>query len=207
MNEYAANRLAIGFLELKGAACGVTAVDVAIKAAPIEILQAKVACPGKFVVLLAGEMAAVETAVSVAETAVGSGLYDFCVLGRVHPALYHGLYDRFPYPQRGEGEQRGESNEAIGILETLSIAAGLASADQGLKTAAVTLRELRLGFALGGRSYFVFSGAISDVEAALSSAVEVATLRGSLGSQCLIPRPTQRLERLFCASRFGLSSI
>lgn len=202
-----ANRSALGFLEMKGAACGVTAVDVAVKAAYIEILQAKVACPGKFMVLIAGEMAAVETAVAATKAVVGSGIYDSCLLGRVHPALYWGLYDQFSYPLQEESRSSRRNNESLGIVETLSIAAGLASADAGLKSAAVDLKELRLGYALGGRSYFVFSGNTSDVEAALRSATKVATQRGSLGSQALIPKPAEGLKRLFGDSRFHLPAI
>jgi microcompartment protein CcmL/EutN len=202
MNMNTVSRSAIGFLELKGAAYGVTAVDVTVKAAPIEILQAKVACPGKFMVLLAGEMAAVETAVAAARAQVGSGLYDYCILGRIHPALYRGLHDQFTDRLQEQSELSRGNHEALGVVETLSIASGLASADIGLKSAAVTLKELRLGYALGGRSFFVFAGNTGDVEAALASAVKVAVRRGSLGSQCLIARPAERLKRLFPDSQF-----
>ena len=45
---------AVGFLEIKGAADGAAAVDTAVKAAVVEILQTRVVCSGKFTVLLAG---------------------------------------------------------------------------------------------------------------------------------------------------------
>lgn len=179
---------AIGFLELRGVALGVTALDVAFKAAPIDILQAKVVCPGKFIVIFAGEMAAIQVAVAAAKISVGSGIYDDLVLGRIHPELYRGLYDEFPTIRQDNGILGGEGGatlakegEAFGVVETLSMACGLASADKALKMAAVELRELRLGYALGGRSYFVVAGASSQVQAALASAVEVATQWGSLG--------------------------
>ena len=193
-----ANR-AIGFLELKGAAYGVTALDVAVKAAPIDILQAKVVCPAKFIIILAGEMAAVQIAVAVAKTSVGSGLYDELVLGRIHPDLYCGLYDEFPTRHNEDLDGNlmeanaalAKEGEALGVVETLSMACGLASADNALKAARVELRELRLGFSLGGRSYFILSGATSQVQAALAKAVKVATQWGSLGSHSLILRPAK----------------
>jgi microcompartment protein CcmL/EutN len=187
---------AIGFLELRGAAFGVTALDEAVKAAPIDILQAKVVCPAKFIVILAGEVAAIQVAVAAAKTSVGSGLYDDLVLGRIHPDLYRGLYDQFHTIRQdsgilgGKGATLAKEGEAFGVVETLSMACGLASADKALKTASVKLRELRLGYALGGRSYFVVAGATSQVQEALTGAVEVATHWGSLGGHSLILRPT-----------------
>jgi len=138
---------------------------------------------------------------------VGSGLYDFCILGRIHPALYWGLYDQFPQALGGEEGAMGEDSEALGIVETLSIAAGLAAADQALKTAEVKLGELRLGYALGGRTYFIIFGATSAVQAALAGAVQVASHRGALGSQSLIPRPTKKLARLYRHSQAGLCMV
>lgn len=187
---------AIGFLESRGVAFGVTALDVAFKAAPITILQAKVVCPAKFIVVFAGEMAAIQVAMAAAKTSVGSGIYDDLVLGRIHPGLYWGLYDEFPAICQdsgilgGKGATLAKQGEALGVVETLSMACGLASADQALKTATVELRELRLGYALGGRSYFVVAGATSQVQAALASAVGVATQWGLLGGHSFILRPT-----------------
>ncbi len=177
---------AIGFLELKGAVHGMTALDVVNKAAVVHILQTQVVCPGKFTVLFTGKMAAVSTAHAAALARVGSGLYDSCLIGRIHPDLGRGLYGMFAELPKGE-------MEALGILETLSMAAGIKAADAALKAGAVELRELRLGYALGGRSYFAMSGATSAVEASLAAALEVAVERGSLGSHCIIPRPAKAL--------------
>jgi len=188
--EISTAKSAIGLLELKGAAPGLVAVDVAVKTASIEILQAKVECPGKYVVIMAGEIAAVEAGMAAAKAAVGSGLYDFSVLGRIHPALYWGLHDQFHQGERASDGSIDGDGAALGIVETITIATGLLAADKALKTAAVCLRELRLAYALGGRSYFIFSGATGAVQAALASAVEVATERGSLGSECVILKPT-----------------
>ena len=179
---------AIGFLEIKGAADGAAAVDTAVKAALVEVLDTKVVCSGKFTVLLAGQTAAVEAAVAAAKKEAGSSIYDLCVIGRGPPSLYWALHGQFP----GDGHRRQVSglpkSQAAAIVEALSMAAGLEAADAALKAAQVSLMELRLGYALGGRSYFTITGTTGAVKAALDTAVQKAAERGGLGTHCLIPQ-------------------
>ena len=179
---------AVGFLEIKGAADGVAAVDTAVKAALVEVLQNKVVCSGKFTVLLAGQTAAVEAAVAAARKEVGASIYDSCVIGRVHPSLYWALHDQFPGDGLLKKKSSPAASSAVGIVETLSIAVGLEAADAALKAAEVNLLELRLGYALGGRSYLAFTGTTGAAKAALDRAVQAASDRGGLGSSCLIPQ-------------------
>ena len=42
---------AIGLIEFKTVAAGVTAADVMVKTAEVEILEAQVVCPGKYIAL------------------------------------------------------------------------------------------------------------------------------------------------------------
>lgn len=179
---------AVGFLELKGAAHGMIALDAVCKAAPVHVLKTQVVCPSKFTILFTGQVAAVIVAHDVAVAKVGAGLYDSCVIGRIHPDLARGLSDVFPkVDAHGNGIEAKEA--ALGILETLSMASGIKAADVALKAGAVQLKELRLGYALGGRSYLVVSGEVGAVEAALRAATILVMELGLLGSWRLIPRP------------------
>mgnify|MGYP001040004429 FL=1 len=179
---------AVGFLELKGAAHGMVALDAVCKAAPVDVLEAQVVCPGKFTILFTGLLASVTTAHGAAVARVGPGLYDSCVIGRIHPALARGLSGIFPGLDARKTSTEAKE-EALGVLETLSMASGIEAADVALKAGSVKLRELRLGYALGGRSYLVISGEIGSVGAALDAATKLVTELGLLGSHCLIPRP------------------
>ncbi len=64
------------------------------------------------------------------------------------------------------GERRAASGEALGIIETGTVAAILEAADAGLKGARVSLLEIRLADDLGGKGYLLFDGTVADVEAA-----------------------------------------
>ena len=60
--------------------------------------------------------------------------------------------------------------EALGIVETITVASIIEAADAGVKGATVDLLELHIADGLGGRGYLLFGGAVSDVEAAVSVA-------------------------------------
>ena len=53
----------IGFLELNSIAKGVEAADLILKTAEVDLIFAKAGCPGKYYVVLTGEVAAVREAI------------------------------------------------------------------------------------------------------------------------------------------------
>ena len=63
--------------------------------------------------------------------------------------------------------RRAAAGEALGVIETATVAAIIEAADAGLKGARVRLLELRLADDLGGKGYLLFDGPVADVEAAV----------------------------------------
>ncbi len=171
---------ALGMIEMRGAAAGLSALDSATKAAEVVVVRSELVCPGKFTALFTGQVAAVHEAVAAALACEPAAIYDHLVLGRVHPELLAGMAGRFA---------KGSNESALGIVETLTIASGFAAADRALKAAGVVLRNLRWGFSLGGRCFFVLEGSLSDVAAAVKTAEASAVAAGSLGGAQVIGRP------------------
>lgn len=56
--------VSIGAVELNSVAAGVVAGDAMLKAANVDLVVAQPTCPGKFIVIVAGDTASVETAVA-----------------------------------------------------------------------------------------------------------------------------------------------
>jgi microcompartment protein CcmL/EutN len=85
------------------------------------------------------------------------------------------------------GTRRPHAGEALGIIETATVAAIIEAADAGLKGAHVHLLELRLADDLGGKGYLLFDGPIADVEAAVE--IGAGRIAGSPGLYLrVIPR-------------------
>jgi microcompartment protein CcmL/EutN len=70
--------------------------------------------------------------------------------------------------------------EALGIVETTTVAAVIDAADAGAKTADVEVSSLRLADGLGGKGYVLFSGVVADVVAAVEAAVSRTETHGTL---------------------------
>jgi len=81
------------------------------------------------------------------------------------------------------------AGEAVGIVESMTLAGAILAADRALKAAQVSLCRMRLGQGIGGKAFFVLTGQQGEVEAALEAAK--ATLSGleSFVRNDLIARP------------------
>jgi microcompartment protein CcmL/EutN len=100
----------------------------------------------------------VEEAIGAGEAVSGHALADQVFLPDVHPDVVAAL----------RGRRVAEQPEALGIVETDSVAMTLEAADAGIKGAAVELLEVHLADGLGGRAYLLFGGSVADVEAAVA---------------------------------------
>jgi len=175
---------ALALLELDSVAAGIVTGDAMAKRAPISVLHAGTVHPGKYIVLVAGEVAEVEEALAAGFEASAGSLLDHVFLPHVHPAIPNALNGRPP----------AGPMEALGIVETRTIATLLGAVDRGLKGADVELLELRLADDLGGKAYCLFAGSLTDIEAAMEEAVATIT-PDALVAQRVIPRLHQEMHQ------------
>jgi microcompartment protein CcmL/EutN len=148
---------AIALLEVDSIAVGIEAGDAMAKRSPIDVIYAGTAHPGKYLVLVGGAVADVEEALDAGRAVAAGSILDTVLLADVHPDVVAAM----------RGERRPATGEALGIIETQTVAAIIDAADAGVKGARVGLLELRLADGLGGKAYLLFGGAVSDVEAAV----------------------------------------
>jgi len=161
---------ALALLEFSSLAAGIEAGDAMVKRAPVEQLLTGTIQPGYYLALVIGEVADVNEAVAAGLLASGAYLRDQLLLPNVHPGVVAAL----------RGARATGTAEALGVIETTTVAAAIRAADAGLKGAEVALNQLRLGDGLGGKGLTLFVGLVSDVEAAVaigSEAVGVQLLR------------------------------
>jgi microcompartment protein CcmL/EutN len=152
---------ALGLLELDSIAAGIAAGDAMAKRAPIDLIYAGTVHPGRYLVLVAGSVADVEEAVEAGRDLGAGCVLDVVLLPHVHPAVVAAL----------RGARLSGSGEALGVIETPTVASIIDAADAGVKEARVRLLELRLADGLGGKGYLLFDGAVSDVQAAVEAGV------------------------------------
>jgi microcompartment protein CcmL/EutN len=173
------NEPSLGLIEYKSVARGIFSCDAMVKKAPVRIIETHPVCPGKYITMICGAVADVEEAMKAGlETGkemVVADLFLPFVHRSVIPALAGGV--------------RIEAFGSVAVIETFAVATCLRAADVAAKTAPVELVEIRLANGLGGKGYFIMTGALADVEAALAAAREYAAGEGMLAACELIAAP------------------
>lgn len=179
---------AIGMIELTSIARGIKATDLMLKTAYVEVVSATPVCPGKYIAIIKGDVAAVESSVSIGAATAGEYLVDSFILPNVHPGVFPAI----------TATSMPDGTGALGIMECFSLASMIIAADAALKAADVQALELRLGSGLGGKAYFTFTGDVAAVEAGIEAGKAIALDRGLLVETEVIPAPSERLwEALF----------
>ena len=149
---------ALALLEFNSIAAGIEAGDAMVKRAPIDRILSGTIQPGYYLVLVTGEVADVTEAVEAGLASGGDYLRDRLLLPNVHPGVIEAL----------GGSRAPAATDALGIVETSTVASAIMAADAGLKGAEVRLNQLRLGDGLGGKGLALFCGVVADVEAAVA---------------------------------------
>lgn len=184
---------ALGLLEFSSIALGIRAGDAMVKKSPVRALVAGSVQPGKYLVLVDGDVASVEEALAAGVLAGAPSVIDRLFLPDIHPDVGNAV----------AGQRYSGPIEALGILETRTTVAAIRAADAGMKGAQVHLVELRLANGLGGKALCLFCGEVADVEAAME--LGVAKIEsGNLVQQVVIPRLHEEMaENLLAGSRFA----
>ena len=172
---------AIGMLELSSVARGVEVADAVLWQGQVEMLFSTPIQPGKYVMLYTGSVQDVNAATARGVELAATDLVDQLVIEQVHDQIV-------PTLKRRGGHINGQL-DAIGVIETTTVASTILSCDQALKTATVDLVDLRVANGLGGKSFYTLTGEVSDVRAAVGRGAAQAQERGQLQRDVVIPRP------------------
>ena len=175
--------IAIGMVEFSSIARGIYAADQMVKISEVEIVTAQTICPGKYIALVEGDVAAVQDSVHIGEKFAGEYFVDSLVIPNVH----HGIFPAIT------GATMPEHVTALGIFETFSVATMITAADQILKAAELEAIEIRLGTGLGGKSFVTFTGDVAAVETGVEAGRGVAETKGLMVDAEVIPSPSDRL--------------
>lgn len=173
------NEICIGLLEVNSIAMGIKCLDEMVKKAPVQVIEAMTICPGKYIILITGDVAAVDESLQAGKKTVTHHLIDELFLPTTHIQVYPAI----------TGTTQVDIVDALGIIETFSVASAIIAADKAAKTADVTLIELRLATGMGGKAFITLTGDISEVQAAVDAGAELVSNEGLLVKTVVIPAP------------------
>ena len=173
---------ALALVEIDSVARGLSVLDALVKKAPVDVLEANLIEPGRYLILFAGGVAEVDESFREATALAEDTLIDQLFLPMAHPAILAGLRGRVV-------TRTADELDTLGVVEGRRVASTLEAADRSLKDADVTLAGVRVAGGLGGRAYYVVFGVQHDVEAALDAGSAVLKARGTLHKVERIARP------------------
>mgnify|MGYP002641232543 CR=1 FL=1 len=153
---------ALALIEVNSIAIGMVVSDACVKKAAVDLLQSRPIAPGRYITLFWGDVGEVEEAFLEGTRIAQDTLVGQLFLPGAHDSLIEALVAvAQPTPV-----------DSIAIVELYTLSATLLSADAALKAADVQLLEMRLAAGIDGKGYFVLTGELYDVEAAVEAATE-----------------------------------
>src|SRR5579872_5831922 len=109
----------IGLIELTSIAAGFQACDAMLKAADVDLLLSRSICSGKYMVMVRGEVGAVEASVSAGVSQTRFSVIDSFVIPNLHESVFPAI----------SGATKVETLGALGVLESFSVASLIEGAD------------------------------------------------------------------------------
>ena len=173
----------IGMVELSSIAVGHEACDAMLKAAAVKMILARTICSGKYIAMVTGDVAAVDASVRAGVDLGAETVVDWMVIPNVHPAVFPAM----------SATVRIGMPDALGIVESFSVASLVEAADAAAKAAQIELIEIRLAMALGGKGFVTFTGPVDAVRAAVDAGAEPVERKGLLVRKVVIPAPRKEL--------------
>lgn len=175
---------AIGFVELNSIAKGMEVADHMLKAANVQLMFSTATCPGKYITLVYGDVGSVENSIKAAKKLGKEFIIDDLMIPNIDDQLFPAM----------TGSANIDKIGAIGVIESLSMASLIVAADTCVKASGVQLVELRLGSGIGGKSYVIMTGDVSEVNASMEAGVEIIKDSGNIVYFTVIPSPHKNFK-------------
>ena len=178
------NFVAVAAIETSSIAQGLVVGDALVKTAEVELIQACTISPGKYWLLIGGDVAPVRAAYRRGLEVAGDTLLDSLMIPQLHEMVLPAL----------SGTAVGADHDALGVIETLTAASAIVAADCAAKAATISLRDLRLANGLGGKGVVFLTGDLGNVQAAIEAGRAEALKRGLLARAVVIPRLHRQMK-------------
>ena len=155
-----------------------------VKEAEVEVLESSTLSPGRYWILIGGEVAEVRSSHRRGVEVAADALLDQLLIPQLHADVLPAI----------RGTVRASDDDAFGVVETLTAASAIVAADRAAKAAGIVVRDVRLANGIGGKGIVVVSGPLSEVQAAVDEGRREARARGLLARAVVIPRMDARLR-------------
>ena len=178
---------ALGMIELSSIGVAFQVQDAMLKSADVELLVARTICSGKYMIMIAGDVGAVQASLQAGREHSAEALVDDVLIPNVDRRIFPAVAGSVPLEE--------SDHDALGVLEAFSVTSIIEGADAALKAASVKLFRVHVAMAIGGKGFLLLTGSVANVQAAVKAGAREIARRGLLVSKVVIPRPAAQLFR------------
>jgi len=175
---------AIGLVEVNSVAKGILCADSMLKAANVDLIMARSACPGRYLAMITGDVGSVINSVDVGKDVADEFIVDSFIIPNVHSSVFPAL----------SCVTQVREIRALGIIETYSVASCILASDAAVKAADVDLIEIRCATGLAGKSFVLMTGDVASVNSAVDNAVNIQQTEGLIQCYEVISSPSIELH-------------
>ncbi len=174
---------AIGIVETSSIAKGFEVADAVLKRANVEIVVNRTICPGKYMVLIGGDVDAVNASIEAGVEIGAHTVVDHFIIPNIHRDVFPALSGVSHLPELN----------ALGVIESFSVASIIEAADAAVKAADIQLLNIHVAMAIGGKGFVTFTGDVATVKAAVDAGTEICIKKGLLVESVVIPSPRKEI--------------
>ena len=178
---------AIGIIETSSIAKGFQIADAVLKAANVRMMVNRTICPGKYMVLIGGEVDAVSASIEAGLETAAHTTVDHFVIANLHPSVFPAI----------SGVSHLPNLDALGVIEAFSVSSVIEAADAAVKATPVELITINLAMAIGGKGWVSMTGDVASVEEAVEVGAGVIARKGLLVEKVVIAKPRPEIVSEF----------
>lgn len=177
--------ITLGIVELNSISKGIFTCDIMMKTSAVELIESYPVCSGKYIIIISGDVASVESSIHEGIKASETYFVDYLIIPHIHQQIIPGLL----------GTSKTTEINAVGVLETFSVASTIIAADASLKSSNVDIIEIRLAKGLGGKAFYTLTGSIASVKSAIEAGTMAVQKDGVLLNKEIITNPHESLKQ------------
>lgn len=178
---------AIGIVETSSIAKGFEIADTILKTARVQLVLNRTICPGKYMILVGGDVDAVQSSIESGLEIGAHTVVDHFVIANLHPAVFPAISGVGHLPEL----------KALGVIESFSVASVIEAADAAVKATPVQLVTIHLAMAIGGKGFVSLTGDVASVQEAVEVGAAAIERKGLLVEKVVIPRPRPEIVQEF----------
>ncbi len=164
---------------MRSIATGIKTADEMLKSADVELIMSSPICPGKYVILVSGNVGSVKNAVETGIRTADIFLVESHIINNLDDKVIPAL----------SATTEIKEMKALGVIETISALTSVKAGDIAVKASSVELIEIRIARGLGGKGFVVLTGELSSVKSAVQTCLNELKDGGEIVSTSVIPSP------------------